>query len=326
MREEVIYPDIAREYLVEDHLASGIPVLERRWYYTIEVEPGIFTNGGQFDNVALTRAALRHIDVANLECIDIGSMECLVPILLARRGAKSIVAYDRLNLGERVNWLQRQLNVNFQYLCGFPLAELSSRLQPERKLFDLVVFSGVLYHMFEPFAGLLTARSFLRNGGIMLLETAAVISEENCNYFNAEGRFYPGDNFWLPSVKCLDYLLRFARLKPLDCYYLKQPLVSNLQMCRICIACLAVDSPVSATEDKWIELSQNRDFQEYIDWEKLALGARPALSYPDTHTEDHPLVRSGDRIVDVLESVKLQSPLTIADPIDRISLKLDAIY
>jgi hypothetical protein len=262
-------------------------------------------------------------------------MECLIPILLARRGAKRIVAYDRLNLGERVNWLQSQLNVNFQYLCGFPLAELSRHLQEERyvapqhatrSLFDLVVFSGVLYQMFEPFAGLLTARNFLRNGGIMLLETAAVISEENCNYFNAGGRFYPGDNFWLPSIKCLDYLLRFARLKPLDCYYLKQPLVSNLQMCRVCVPCLAVDVPVSASEDKWLDLSQNKDFQEYVDWEKLALAARPPLSYPNTHTDDHPLVQSGDRIVDVMESVKLQSPLSIPDPLDRISLKLDAIY
>jgi 2-polyprenyl-3-methyl-5-hydroxy-6-metoxy-1,4-benzoquinol methylase len=322
-------PKIARQYFVEDNLAQGVPLLERHWYYSIEVEPGIFTNGRQLKNIALTRAALRHIDVANLECLDIGCTECLIPILLARRGAKRIVAYDRLNLSERVNWLSSQLNVNFQYLCEFPLSELSRCLPDNQALFDLVVFSGVLYHMFDPFAGLLIARSFLRNGGIMLLETAAVISEENCSYFNAGGRLYPpnSNNYWLVSVKCLDYLLRLLRLKPLDCYYLRQGSPrSDLQLCRICIPCLAVDSPVATSEDQWIHLNRDKDFQEYLDWKKLASASRPPLSYPDTHADDHPLVYYGDRAVDVMESVKLQDPLPVTDSLNQISLKLDAIY
>lgn len=38
--------------------------------------------------------------------------------------------------------------------------------------FDVVVFAGVLYHMIDPLAGMAIARSFLREGGIAVLETS----------------------------------------------------------------------------------------------------------------------------------------------------------
>jgi SAM-dependent methyltransferase len=311
---------LARKYIMEDAFAAGVPMLERRWYYSLEVEPGVFTNGLDLSNIALTRAALRNIEVTGLECIDIGSMECLVPVLLMRRGAQRVVAYDRLDLRERVTWLQGKLGVRFDYRCGFPLSRLAEHLG-EHASFDLVVFSGVLYHMFEPLAGLLAARRLLRNGGLMIVETAAVVNEEVANYFNANGRYLDGDNYWLPSVACLDYWMRFARLLPLDCWYS----VGSIPGCRIAVVARAIDRPAAEPGDEWITLAHHYAFRDYIDWNEVDARGRPPLPYPDTASNAHPLVRSHAR-VNLMDTVKRQRPYHVTSVADEIRLSLRARY
>lgn len=317
--------EIARRYLVEDDRAAGVPLLERKWYYTIEVAPGVFTPGHEFENIHLTRTALRRIDVSGLDCLDVGSMECLVPILLRRRGARRVVAYDRLNFRDRVAFLKETLHVDFEYVHGFRIAELPARATPATgELFDLVVFSGVLYHMLSPMEGLLTARRLLRNGGIMIVETAAVIADETCAYFNANGRFFDGDNFWIPSLPCLDYLLRFVRLRPLDCLYftIASRARSRLRLCRVCVPCLAVDHPVADPGDEWIALAQDRDFREHLDWTRVEERARPPLAYA---TSARAWRRPGGA-VDVLRTARRAPETRPADPKREVRLPLDAVY
>jgi SAM-dependent methyltransferase len=302
-----------------------VPLLERKWYYTIEIAPGVFTPGHEFDNVHLTRTALRGTDVSGLDCLDVGSMECLIPILLSRRGARRTLAYDRLNFSDRVAFLKDTLHVDFEYLHGFRMSELSSHLAlRSARLFDLVVFSGVLYHMLNPTEGLLTARRVLRNGGIMIVETAAVINEEVCLYFNSNGRFFEGDNFWIPSLSCLDYLLRFVRLKPLDCSYFKlaNRIPSRLALCRVCVPCLAVDHPVAEEGDEWIVLAQDRDFREHLDWKLVQDHARPPLAYEPSALR----ALRADGSVDVLATVMCSPETRSTNPKRELRLPLDALY
>jgi hypothetical protein len=55
------------------------------WYYSIALLPGRFTRGREFPNVALTRPLLRRCQVERQRCLDIGTMEGLIPVLLSRR-------------------------------------------------------------------------------------------------------------------------------------------------------------------------------------------------------------------------------------------------
>jgi SAM-dependent methyltransferase len=248
-------------------------------------------------------------------------MECLVPIVLTRRRAHRVVAYDRLDLAERVTWLQGKLGLRFDYLCGFPLGKLAERLG-EHASYDLVVFSGVLYHMFEPLAGLLAARRLLRNGGLMIVETAAIVSEDMLNYFNANGRYLEGDNYWLPSVACLDYWMRFVRLEPLDCWYS----VGSIPGCRIAVVARAVDRPAAEPGDEWINLTHHYAFRDYIDWKDVDARGRPSVPYPDTASREHPLVRSDAGRVDLVKSVRRQRPFQVNSVEDEIRLSLHARY
>jgi len=267
---------LARDYLIEDHLCGSVPLLERKWYYGIEVEPGVWTESRAFDNVHLTRQALRRIDVRGQRCLDIGCMEGLVSILMARRGASEVVAYDRMNFSERVAFLQDKLGANFRYLHGFPL----DQLRPEPSGFDVVVFSGVLYHMLDIIGGLLQARRHVRTGGIMVVETAAILSANPVAHLNASGRFMSGDNYWMPTLGCLDVLLRMCRLKPLDLFYFRQPATEQKYpvMIRVCIPCLAVAEPCRDAGDDWMRYATaSRDIGEHLDWAHLSSG--PDLPY-----------------------------------------------
>ncbi|WP_159713131.1 class I SAM-dependent methyltransferase [Geminicoccus flavidas] len=294
--------DLARRFLVEDRRAGDVPLLERRWYYSIEHAPGEWTAGMNYSPTAMTRKALSAVDVAGRSCVDIGSMDGLIPVLLARRGAGRVVSYDRLDFGQKMAFLQEKLGVAFEYHAGLSLKQFRDQHMASTPL-DVVVFSGVLYHMFDPLGGLLTARSMVRDGGILIIETGATVSEENAAYFNGAARFYDGDNFWLPSLVNLDYLLRFARLAPLEVFYLKQTARTdkNVPICRVCVACRAVGKPPAAPDDNWIHLPQHVDFAELIDWKVTAGAAGPEVPYTPTRP-DLPLGPAGT--VDLLASIR----------------------
>jgi SAM-dependent methyltransferase len=308
----------AREFIVEDHLATAVPVLERRWYYEIEVDDGVWTNGLLLDNVHATRTALRNMDVRGAACLDIGCMEGLVSILLERRGAAKVVAYDRWNLQDRIHLLKERGIAKFDYHFGFPLSQLHDRLRNE--VFDVVIFSGVLYHMIDPLGGLLTARSFLKPGGIMVFESLLYLQREMAAQFNASGALTSGgDNFWLINVGLADYLLRFARLKPLDVYHLVSGCPKNTV--RVCVVCEALAEPIGPDEDSWIRLPQRLDLAEYLDLNRLQAAPRANAYYA---------VRGSDVVLhpwgsaDVFRMISERKPLTIENRRFDLGLSLSA--
>jgi hypothetical protein len=79
----------------QEFLASALNQMP--WYYSVEVFPGLVARGSFPDDlVMLPRLLARHADVAGHTCLDIGSMEGLLPVLLARRGAARVVATDAI--------------------------------------------------------------------------------------------------------------------------------------------------------------------------------------------------------------------------------------
>src|SRR3954447_8947936 len=95
------------------------PGFEQPWYYTVELAPGVFTDGRDRPNVALTRSLLRKVEIRpGIRCLDVGAEEGLVSILLERRGA-DVVAYDRVFSEERLGLVRDALKTRFE-LVGQP--------------------------------------------------------------------------------------------------------------------------------------------------------------------------------------------------------------
>ena len=164
---------------------------------TLELAPGVFTSGRDHWAVAQTRDLLRRVDVEGgggdgdgARCLDVGIQEGLVTILLERRGAAEVVGYDRLLRRPRLALVQQALETGFELVGGSKLQELPGALGP-RQAFDVVVFSGVLYHMFDPFGGLAAVRGLVRDGGICVVETTTAFDDNEAMHFNSAGRFTP---------------------------------------------------------------------------------------------------------------------------------------
>jgi len=294
----------------------------RKWYYSIELQKGIFTKGNNFPNVVLTRKILKNIEVKNKCCLDVGSMEGLIPTLLKRQGAHHVFAYDRrADLSDKINIVKKAYDVDFHFIEGRSLNKLPEELKKLNYFpFDIIVFSGVLYHMFDPLGGLAIVRGLLRNGGILLLETGAVIDKAMAMYFNAKGRFYPRTNYFMASLDALDYMLRFLRLKPLDVIYFKQgkKTPDGLQKCRVCIPSLAIDEPLKGDGDQWMNKDFQTDFKEFLCWDELK-NTEPIIKY---HTRNSNLIiRKDTGSVNIYETVvnTHEYPINKEDSILRLN-------
>ena len=135
------------------------------WYYSVELLPGVYTPGANHRNIGLTRSLLARTDVANRSCLDIGTMEAAIPVLLSRRKATPVVAVDLFNCNDRIAAVQHYTGTRFEYFPGLT-HELTAPFLEERGYanFDIVVLSGVLYHCYGPMHVLAMARSLLRTG------------------------------------------------------------------------------------------------------------------------------------------------------------------
>jgi Protein of unknown function (DUF1698) len=178
--------------------------------------------------------------------------------------------------------------------------------------FDVVVFSGVLYHMLDPIAGLATVRGLVRNGGMCLIETMVSAEETDAMYFNTKGHITKW-SLWMITPQLLDYILRFLRFEPLDVVYLGKP---N----RVAIACRAVDAPAAEPDDDWMRTDRyDLDLSEYLDWGRVASTA-PDVAYDSSRPG---LVRREQgEMIDVAASVGATAPLDV--PPDQARMTLDA--
>jgi SAM-dependent methyltransferase len=217
------------------------------WYYKIELEKGQFTDGTRRKNLALTRKLLRNVDVKGKDCLDIGTAEAIIPVLLKRGGADAVVAYDRIDSSEKISAIQEVYQADFEYIHSMLLPEFQSTLAngQGRKFFDLVVFSGVLYHLFNPLGLLALVRGFCKVGGLFLLETCVCHDSKEKLVFNAAGLH--GPNYFYATTAWLDYCLRMTGLEPLHVVY-NGPLAPE-EVCRMAILCRSRAEPIPLDEN-----------------------------------------------------------------------------
>lgn len=248
-------------------------LLNENWYYQIEVDKGVFTSGNRHGNLALTRKLLRNISLEGAHCLDIGTQEAVIPILLMKNGAGKVVAYDRLNKSEKIDFLKTKYDVEFDYISGIQLNDLPKALDEKGdRFFDVVVFSGVLYHMINPMGLLALVRGLCRLKGLFLIETAAVNSPEPQLLFNAGANLYTASsNYFVPTTGWLDYVLRMLGLRPLEAAYIERK--DNIKTQRVAILCRSEEDACPLdSDDSWIFQPYHKQIfadESQVDWSGL---------------------------------------------------------
>jgi len=258
-------------------------ILNQHWYYSVELKPGLFTRGEEFPAVICTRELLARAFPSGLDVCEFGTMEGAIPILLKRRGARSVVALDAIDQTEKVRLVQACTGESFEYFPRVSLSRVKEALTERARLssysnewgqtkiqtgFDVVVLAGVLYHVFSPFHVIGLARTLLKQGGLLILETAASCQDRYAQdwVFRGDKWIYPsGSNTWFLTLKMLDHFLRFMKFKPVDCVH--GPI--NEDIVRVAVAAIAVADPLPLeAESEWfMQSTKNIDYDEIVDTE-----------------------------------------------------------
>jgi tRNA (mo5U34)-methyltransferase len=225
-RSQLLKPE--QREAIDGFLKEEIP--RRTWYHRMDLGNGMVTPGFPWevlwDNIRRARQA---IDYGAKSVLDLGSWDGMWAFEAEALGAVFVVATDCINHWQ-IPWHHGMDNLLLVRETLFskvvPLWNISPYMLRERLDnmlyshehlvraggFDIVQHLGLLYHVRDPLLSLAQARSVIRDGGTLLLETA-LSRDENCTctmrFNSGPGAFYNDfTTWWAPTLPCLREMLR----------------------------------------------------------------------------------------------------------------------
>ena len=295
---------------MQDDLIASIA--NEWWYYNVELKPGLITKGTHLPRVPMMpRMLLRNANLQGMECLDIGSMEGLIPALMVRQGAKRVLASDALpHCEKKMNLVKEIYSVEFDFRQVGLLYDLSVKLK-EEGAFDLINLSGVLYHVFSPMHVLAGIRPLLKKNGLMIVSTNVMNRDGHTLEFNHRGGLQREANtFWYHSVPMLEALIRYFKMVPIDCLYCPHSEVNPANFAPgvnsgyMSVMCRAVDDADIVDGDAWAAASR------LASWEFMSLCNRAMLDAQPRSNISY--LGDQDRLAGPHQGIDLFK--TIADP------------
>ena len=299
---------------------KGSTLYNQWWYYSIELLPGLVASGAYPPDLPmLPRLMLRRCALENTSCLDLGSMEGLVPVLMCRGGAKEVLATDAVDhCVEKMETVKHYHKVDFDYKSVGLMYGLHEKLSGRG--FDLINCSGLLYHVFSPLTLLSGIRPLLKKNGLIIVSTNVILDDSFSMEFNNEGRMQVEANtFWYISIRLLDYVLRYFRLAPIDCLYV--PHTAFKSEVRYVFAkpsgyasvlCRAADTVLPAAGDEWMAASAGRswEYKGLSDWEMAERQPASDIKYKGRVGRES--FRPDVECIDLWEFIKSSGPVMSA--------------
>lgn len=196
------------------------------WWHSIPLPGGRVTQGGKSRDIMQDEAGhfFNTIDLSGKSFLDIGAWNGGFTLEAFQRGASRIAALDRYHLPEveqhfqaltSINYIAEQWNIPAElYACNLdnPRVDLSVLGR-----FDVVLFSGVFYHLLNPLSALREVAMLAKD--VLIIETLV----DNTNDDRPGMIFYPRDevnhdvsNWWGPNIPfVVEYLqvLGYSRVE-----------------------------------------------------------------------------------------------------------------
>src|SRR5215831_9437995 len=183
------------------------------WYHSIDLGNGVVTPGTKTPDVHRRElsAYFDPVDLNGCSVIDIGAWNGFYSFEAKKRGAKRVLAVDHFAWmhptfrgRESFDLARSTLGLDIEAL-EIDVPELS----PEQVgTFDVVLFLGVFYHLFDPVDGLRRAASLTKE--VLVVETHTDLGEVDrpamVMYPGAECAGDP-TNWWGPNNACVRALL-----------------------------------------------------------------------------------------------------------------------
>jgi SAM-dependent methyltransferase len=261
---------------------------------------------------------LRGCDLRGADCLDMGSMEGLMPVLMKRKGARRVLATDAVPHCEgKMEAVRHYHGVQFDFQPVGLMYDLHKKVEGA---FDLVNCSGLLYHVVSPLMVLLGARPLLKRGGLMIVSTNVITGGGMSSEFNAAGVMQVEANtFWYPTVELLDYWLRFLKLAPLRCLFMPHEAADRAERRYVfgkgsgyvSILCRAAEDVLAEDGDSWMRAAagESWEYEGLSDWKRAA--EAPESVVPGVEP-DARFLRGALGCVDLLRAVAESEPVTRA--------------
>jgi SAM-dependent methyltransferase len=162
------------------------------WYHRIELSDGIVTPGMNLEPIwENIRKVRENISFIGKDVLDIASFDGLFAFEAEALGAENVIATDCLYKSFK-NFLFCKQVLGSRVVPYFNISpyELTERLDvyfdenydnqiPNERPFDIVQHFGLLYHLQNPMYSLAQARSVLKVGGHLIIETDLLLDESD---------------------------------------------------------------------------------------------------------------------------------------------------
>ena len=211
-----------------DTLAARSPF---GWGHTIDFGP--FEMPGLLGKDYLNVAALLKewgwaADLRGKTCADVGCFSGGLSLFLAAQGAVRLHSIDEVpEHVEQCRLTASALGCTQIECHQMSLYEMPQRFAP--RSFDLILLSGVLYHLSDMLVGLYALRELLKDDGVLVIETNGVPDTEH-SYANF-GRFYRG-MWWQPTALCIqDMCEHMGFRKPEVRFYAEDRCLARAEKC-----------------------------------------------------------------------------------------------
>jgi len=194
------------------------------WYHKIRLAPDIVTPGFNLEPLwDQVRRVRGRIDYRGKAVLDIASFDGMFAFEAEQLGASRVIATDCLYRSfDNFLFCREVLGAKAMPYFNVSPYNLVERLDvyreeryeeaPEDRRFDVVQHLGLLYHLRDPLLSLSQARSMLKPGGALLIETDVVLErQEPFMLFNGlPHATRVRDNYsvwWAPTRACLFEML-----------------------------------------------------------------------------------------------------------------------
>ena len=182
------------------------------WWHSIALRPGLTTFGGKSELILAQEeeALLAPFNLTGRSVIDIGAWNGHFSFAAKRRGAGRVVATDSY-IWNHPAWRGREAFDLARHELGLDIEALvvdPPQITGALGRFDVVLFLGVFYHLYDPLEVMARLRGITRQ--MLLIET-----HQDLTATAAPGMvFYPGDtlnqdatNWWGPNPALMLHLL-----------------------------------------------------------------------------------------------------------------------
>lgn len=166
--------------------------------------------------------------------------------------------------------------------------------------------SGLLYHVYSPMHWIGSIRPLIRDGGLAIISTNVTFDETMTMHFNDKGGLQPNlTTYWYISVPLFDYMLRYFRLRPIRCEYVKYADGHGYMS----VICRGEEAPIADPDDAWMAPSAFHSWDSvwYGGVDMVGRSEKSDIGFKDGKDIDERSGRS-DR-VDLMEFVRRTEPL-----------------